>query len=80
MVSLILFIDSHESGYLGVVVQLYVQAQLGHLQHLNSEGIQLKTDDTAEIHAHFCLFVPNLNYYKLVESIIQPHVKVHVLF
>ena len=70
-------IDNHDSGYLGIAVQLYVQAYLGHYHIFDPEGIQPKTDGTAEIYAPFYLYMHNLNFWKLVESTIQPHVKVH---
>ena len=45
-------VDNHDSGYLGMAVQLYVQA---HLPYLVPEEIQPKTDGTAEIYAPFYL-------------------------
>ena len=36
-VDLYTFIDSHDSGYLGMVVQLYVQAHLGHYHILTQK-------------------------------------------
>ena len=57
-----------------------VQAHFGTLPYLDPEGIQPKTDHTAEIHAPFYLYMHNLNFQKLVENTIQLHVKVHILF
>ena len=45
-------IDNHDSGYLRMAVQLYVQAH-GTLPYLDPEKIQLKTDGTAKIYTHF---------------------------
>ena len=43
-------IDNHDSGHLGMAVQLYVHASsLSKLPHLDPEGMQPKTDGTAEI-------------------------------
>ena len=44
-------IDNHDSGYLGMAVQLYVQAHLGHYHILQDP--EAKTDGTAEIYAPF---------------------------
>ena len=35
----ILFIDNHDSGYLGMAVQLYVQAHLGHYHILTKKDL-----------------------------------------
>ena len=51
-ISHIYTVDNHDSGYLGMAVQLYVQAHLGHY-HLDPEGIQPKIDGRAEIYAPF---------------------------
>ena len=51
-------IDNHDSGYLEMVVQLYVQAHLGHYHnYLDPEGIQSKTNGTAEIYNPFYLYI-----------------------
>ena len=54
---LLCIIDNHDSGYLGMAVQLYVQTHLGHYHIFDPEGIQLKTDGTAEIYAPFYLYM-----------------------
>ena len=49
-------IDNHDSGYLGMVVHLYVQAHLEHYHdYIDPEGIQRKTDDTAKIYIPICI-------------------------
>ena len=45
------YIDNHDNGYIGMAVQLYVASSFGTLPHLESEGIQPKTDGIAEIYA-----------------------------
>ena len=46
------YIDNHDSGYLGMAVQLYVLAHLGHYHnYLDTKGIQ--PDGTTEIYAPF---------------------------
>ena len=42
-------IDKHDSGYLGMAVQLCVQAHLGHYYIFVLEGLQPKTDGTTEV-------------------------------
>ena len=51
-----IIIDNHDSGYLGMVVQLYVQAHLGHYHTFDPEGIQPKTDGFRRV---FSLLVPS---------------------
>ena len=52
-------IDNHDSGYLGMAIQLYV---FGTLPYLDPEETQPKTDGTAEIYAPFYLYMHNLNF------------------
>ena len=49
-------IDNHDSGYLGMAVHaaLYISS-FGTLPYLDPEGIQPKTDGTAEIYGLFYL-------------------------
>ena len=46
-------IDNQDSSYLGMAVQLYVQAHLGHYHILTQKGYSKKTDGTAEIYTLF---------------------------
>ena len=52
-------IDNHDSGYLGMAVCI---SSFGTLPYLDPEGIQPKTDGTAEFYALFDLYVQNLNF------------------
>ena len=72
----IITIDNHDSGYLGMAVQI---SSFGTLPYLDPEGIQPKTDGTAEIYALFLPIYAKFELLKLVESTIQLHVKVHIL-
>ena len=56
--------DNHDSGYLGMAVQLFVQAHLGHYHILTQKEYSQKliSYGTAEIYAPFHLYMHNLNF------------------
>ena len=49
-------IDSHNSRFVGIAVELYVQAHSRTVPYLDPEEIQPKTDGTAEIYTSFFLY------------------------
>ena len=53
----------YDSGYLGMAVQLYVQAHLGHYHIWTQKDYSKKTDSTAEIYTPFLsiIYMHNLN-------------------
>ena len=70
---LVEIIDNHDSGYLGMAVQLYVQAHLGHYHILTQKEYSQKL--MAQLKS-----TPHFTYICIVENTIQLHVKVHILF
>ena len=61
-------IDNHDSGRLGMAVQLCVQAHLGHYHILTQKEYSQK------------LIMAQLNLRPFLQSTIQSHVKVLILF
>ena len=55
-------IDNHDSGYLGMAVQLYVQAHLGHYHILTQEEYSQKLMAQLKSTPFFYLYMQNLNF------------------